>query len=211
SQISSLAADAAGYVFAGIYTLGTRGRRIGHRSTPDYPRLCEDVAVFAPTANGEAKPVRLIHYPQPDWLMGLAVDQKDDLYVDDTTDEVDQFENAVTKPKKTRVFKSGYVGYAHSIAVDAAGNLFVASTDASYKGGRIERYAPGADGSGPPTSTVVLPTGVHLLEALAAKGRVLYVDDVDKGVDLYHARKNGAQSPFYSLAASNVISLATGP
>ena len=213
SEVSSLAADARGYLFAGIYTTGTaapsRGSR--NRGKRKSPRLCEDVAVYSPTANGEAVPIQLIHFPKPHWLMGLAVDGSDNLFVDDSTYEVDEFANVLVKPNKTRVFKGGDVGYAHSIATDGAGNLYIASTDASYKTGRIERYAPDANGSGPPTSTIVLPSGVYLLEAIAERGRVVYVDAQDKGVDLYHAHKNGNQSPFYSFAASNVISMATGP
>ena len=122
-----------------------------------------------------------------------------------------KFANSITNPKKTRVFSGGYVGNAVSIATDAKGNLYIASTDNSYKNGRIERYAPDAEGSGQPTSTIVLPSGVHLLPSIAERGRVVYVDDVFKGVDLYHARKDGSQSPFYSFAASDVSSMATGP
>jgi len=213
SEVSSLAADAGGYLFAGIYTTGTDAPSSGSRNRGKHksPRLCEDVAVYSPKANGEAVPIQLIHFPKPHWLMGLAVDASDNLFVDDSTYEVDEFANALVKPNKTRVFKGGDVGYAHSIATDGAGNLYIASTDASYKTGRIERYAPDADGSGPPTSAIVLPSGVYLLEAIAERGRVVYVDAQDKGVDLYHAHKNGNQSPFHSFAASNVISMATGP
>lgn len=212
AEISALAADAGGYLFVGIYTTGTlRSKGQQTRGTPNFPRLCEDVAVYAPDANGNAVPVQLIHYPKPDWLMGLAVDAKDNLFVDNSTYKVDEFSTAVTDPKKTRVFSGGYVGYAHSIATDASGDLYIASTGLSYKNGSIERYAPEAKGSGAPTSTIVLPAGVHLLESIAERGRVLYVDDVDEGIDLYHARKNGSQSPFYSFTASDVVSAATGP
>jgi hypothetical protein len=213
ADVSSVASDTAGYLFAGIYTTGTIAPSGGsrNRGRAKFPRLCEDVAIYTPTANGDAIPVQLIRFPKPHWLMGLAVDATDNLFVDDSTYEVDEFANALTNPKKTRVFSGGYVGYAHSIATDGAGNLYIASTDASYQTGRIERYAPNAKGSGQPTSTILLPSGVHLLESIAERGRVLYVDDVGKGVDLYHARKNGSQSPFYSFAASNVISMATGP
>ncbi len=137
-----------------------------------------------------------------DLMQSLAVDAADNLFVDDTGSEVDEFANSITNPKKTRVFSGGYVGNAVSIATDAKGNLYIASTDNSYQNGRIERYAPDAEGSGQPTSTIVLPSGVHLLPSIAERGRVLYVDDVFKGVDLYHARKDGSQSPFYSFAAS---------
>ena len=213
SGVSSLAADARGYLFAGIYTTGTAAPSAGsrNRGKRKSPRLCEDVAIYSPTANGEAMPIQLIHFPKPHWLMGLAVDGSDNLFVDDSMHEVDEFANALIKPNKTRVFKGADVGYAHSIATDATGNLYIASTDASYKTGRIERYAPDADGSGPPTSTIVLPSGVYLLETIGERGRVVYVDAQDKSVDLYYARKNGNQSPFYSFTASNVISVATGP
>jgi hypothetical protein len=212
AEISTIAADAAGYLFVGIYTTGTLSHPEGYkdRGAPKYPRLCEDVAVYSPTANGRAVPIQLIHFPQPHLMQSLAVDTADNLFVDDSGSEVDEFANATTNPQKTRVF-SAYISNAHSIATDAKGNLYIASTDFGYKNGRVERYAPNADGSGPPTSTVALPTGVHLLEAIAERGRVLYVDDVNTGVDLYHPRRNGSQSPFYSLTASNVISVATGP
>jgi hypothetical protein len=103
------------------------------------------------------------------------------------------------------------VGNALCIATDAKGSLYIGSTDDSYKNGRVERYAPDAQGSGQPTSTVVLPSGAYVLQSITERGRVLYVDPHDAGVDLYHARKNGSQSPFYSVAASNLIKMATGP
>jgi hypothetical protein len=176
-----------------------------------FPRLCEDVAVYSPTADGRARPIALIHFPEPHWLMNLAVDGADNLFVDDSLHDVVEFADAATKPRKTRVFKGGYVGTAHSIATDAAGNLYIASTDPSYQSGRIERYAPSADGAGPPTATITLAPDVYLFLALAERGRVLYVDPQDSGVDLYHAHKNGIQSPFYSFTASYVTSMATGP
>ena len=56
SEVSSLAADATGYLFVGIYTTRNVPRSGGthERRRTKYPRLCEDVAVYSPTANGKA-------------------------------------------------------------------------------------------------------------------------------------------------------------
>lgn len=211
--VSSLAADTSGHLFVGIYTYYDAPRRTGaiKPSKSKFPWPCEGVAVYAPTASGRARPIQTIRYTQASYLLSLAVDSADDLFVDDTTTEVDEFSNAVYDPQKTRVFRGGYVGYAHAIATDARDNLFIASTGASYKLGRIERYAADASGYGKPTGTITLSSGVHLLEAIAASKRLLYVDDVGSSVDLYHAHQNGNQSPFYSLPATNIVSVATGP
>lgn len=211
--VSSLAADTSGHLFVGIYTYYDAPRRaeITKPSKSKFPWPCEGVAVYAPTAKGKAHPIQSIQYSQASYLLGLAVDSADNLFVDDSTYEVDEFSNAVYDPQKTRVFRGGYVGYAHAIATDARDNLFIASTGASYKSGRIERYATDASGYGKPKGTITLSSGVHLLEAIAASKRVLYVDDVGSSVDLYHSRENGNQTPFYSLPATNIVSVATGP
>jgi len=213
--ISALAADATGHLFLGIYTYAEDRAHMRRHDVPPAPQTkgwpCEGVAIYAPGAEGKALPIQVIRYSIPSDVIGLAVDAADNLYVAVNQAEVDEYTNAINDPTKSRVFKSTYTGQIHSIATDERGDLFIASTGASYELGRIERYSPAAGGSGAPSSQITLSAGVHLLPALAAHARVIYLDDKYSSVDLYHAFKNGSQSPFYSLPAQNVSSLAIGP
>ena len=101
AQISALAADAAGYLFVGIYTTGTFSRPERHKGrSAKFPKLCEDVAVYTPTANGNAVPIQLIHFPRPDLMQSLAVDAADNLFVDDTGSEVDEIAKFDYQPEE---------------------------------------------------------------------------------------------------------------
>ncbi len=206
SAINGLAADRNGYLFVALVTY--TGAPKGGDESPQFRWPCDGVLIYAPGASGKAQPVQTIR--QNTTPVGIAVDGEDNVYFADR-DSVREFSNAILDPHRARVFQSQYTGNVHAVATGHNGDLFIASTDASYKSGRIERYARSAKGNGPPTNTIVLPAGVQLLPALAAKASVLYVDDNYDGVDLYKANENGSQSPFYSLSAANVSSIAVGP
>jgi hypothetical protein len=210
SVVDGVAADANGYLFVAFLTYaGVKAKAT--RASPDFHWPCAGIVVYAPDASGKAQPMQAIR--QDATPIGVAVDGSDDAYVADSEPAplVDEFVNAILHPHKMRVFQSGYIGYVHAVATGRNGDLFIASTDSSYKSASIERYATDANGSGAPTSTISLPAGVQLLPAIAARERVLYVDNNYSSVDLYEADKNGSQSPFYSLPLSNVSSVAVGP
>jgi sugar lactone lactonase YvrE len=204
-SVSALASDSQGYVFAAIYSYaGGAPRRMLH--VP-----CEGVAIFAPDANGKANPVQTISLGHA-VVTGLAVDGSDNLYLSSYPFKVIEYANAVTAPKRTRVFKTHLPARFTSLATDGAGNLFISNTEYGYKTGWIDRYAPTAKPKGPPTSEIQLEgSNLHMLFSIAVAGRDLYASDTSQSVDLYQARKNGPQSPFYSFAASNVTSVAVGP
>lgn len=215
-SVSALASDAQGYLFAAMYTYAEDASRRSQPShlgvSPEASVPCDGVAIFAPDANGKVNPVQTISLGLGSIVAGLAVDANDNLYVGSYPFKVFEYANAVTQPKRSRVFHTHLPARFTSLATDGAGNLFISNTEYGYKTGWIDRYAPTSKSKGPPVSQIQLAgPNLHMLFSIAVLGRDLYAADTDVSVDLYHARKNGAQSPFYSLAASNVTSVAAGP
>ncbi|HYL26932.1 MAG TPA: hypothetical protein VEW74_03795 [Candidatus Nitrosotalea sp.] len=212
TTVSGLGTDSLGHLFAAIYTYhdAARRREGGRHAPPPGRWPCSGVVVYAPHARGKARPLGVIDsgHRAP---VSLAVDAGDDLYVA-FDQRVVEYANAIVKPTIARVFHGDTIGPVRSVALDAGGNIFIASTTYGYTAGWIDRYSPGANGHRPPTSQITLPASkYHFLPSIAVQGRVLYADDNSDGVDLYHSRQNGDQSPFYSFSSHDVASIATGP
>jgi hypothetical protein len=209
--LNGAATDPSGNVFASVYTYAQRaGKRqnvalLGKGGVP-----CEGVVIYGPNANGRQRPMARI--AGRDAIFGnLAVDASENLYVCQYS-QVVEYTSALTNPQQGRVFSGEYAGRPRSVATDTQGNLFIGNLGASYESGWIDRYASDASGGGPPASRVELQDQkVYFLDSIGVRNGNLYVDENDGGVTLYHARKNGEQSPFASLAGSNVISVAVGP
>jgi hypothetical protein len=172
---------------------------------------CEGVYVYSPTANGDATPIQIIKLPNALPLSSMAVDANDNLYVLLDAEMVQEYANAVTEPTPTRTFRQSSSLRFLSLALDDAGNLFLAKNDYSFKNGRIERYTPTAKPNGHPTSTIVLDANVNLLASIAAAVRRLYVVNDPEHVDVYRARKGGMQGPILSRPFHNVDTVATTP
>ena len=214
TTISALAADPQGDLFVGILTYDQanashRGRSTAPpKATAHVP--CNGVAIFARDAKGQAKPIQSIDLGYAGYVNSLAVDAANNLYIGDYPGAILQYANAVKKPTPTRTFGAS-VGWVSSLATDAAGDIFVSSTN--YQNALIDRYASDVKSFGPASSEIQLAgSGFHSLQYIAVRGRDLYADDKLDSVDLYHARKNGPQIPFYSLAASKYFEgVAVGP
>ena len=212
--VNAIAADASGYLFMLIYSYpGDPASQVsrGAGPLPDTRTPCNGIAIYAPNARGRARPVQTIRLSNTAELNGLAVDATDNLYVSGGS-AVNEYSNAVVDPKLTRTFSGKYLGDVRSVATDPAGDVFIANAEQSYSSGWIDRYSPSASGAGPPTSTIYLQgSGPHLFYSIAVQRRYLYADDTAKSVEVYHARKNGPQSPFYTLPEPKVDSVAVGP
>jgi hypothetical protein len=213
TQINALATDPQGNLFVGILTYDQGATRRPHAKAPLRSSLsvpCNGVAIFAPDAKGRAKPIQRIDLGQQAWVNSLAVDAADNLYIGNYPTAILQYANAVKNPMQTRSFQTRYAGWVSSLATDAAGDIFVSNTN--YQTAVIDRYAPTVPSQGPPTNEIALAgSGFHALLSIAVRGRDLYADDKIASVDLYYARKNGPQTPFYSLAFPYVRSVAVGP
>ena len=208
--INAIATDKNGYLFVVIYSYPG--------ASPENRTPCNGIAVYAPNAKGRAQPVQTIRLANAAGTNGLAVDANDNLYVSENyPSEVDEYSNAIVNPTRTRTFSGQYLGGIRSVATDAAGDLFIGNAENSYSSAWINRYLPSASGSGPPANTIDLAgSGPHLLYSIAVRHRYLYADDSQQfanpqNVDLYYARKNGVQSPFYSLQEPKIDSIAVGP
>jgi hypothetical protein len=213
TTVSAIATDSQRYLFAAIYTYAgarKRGARVGNRAkSGGVP--CNGVAIFAPDASGPVAPVRTIPLRRA-IITGIAVDSNDNLYVAELPYTVVEFTNAVSDPKRARVFHTESPAHVSSVATDGAGDVFISNVNYGYKTGWIDRYSPSAKGKGPPTSQVVLQgSNLHLLYAIAVRHRELFAADGYNHIDLYHALANGGQSPFDSFAASDPSSVAVGP
>ena len=213
TEISALAADPQGYLFAAIYTyagLGSRTHGVVSAKSGGVP--CNGVAVFAPGANGKVEPVQTIPLRGRAIITGIAVDRHDNLYITEAPSRIAEYANAVTDPQRTRVFHTTSSAHVSSIATDDAGDVFISNVNYGYKTGWIDRYAPSAKSKGPPTSEILFQgSNLHFLRSIAVRRRVLYDVDGFDSVDLYHALKNGRQSPFYSFAANDASAVAVGP
>ncbi|MBV8530960.1 MAG: hypothetical protein JO104_06555 [Candidatus Eremiobacteraeota bacterium] len=214
-EITSLATDPQGNLFAGILTYNydrdasQRAHTLG-RPGPATRVPCNGVSIFAPNAKGRVKPIQSIDLGSTAWVNSLAVDAADNLYVGNYPSTILQYADAVKKPTQTRTFQTRYAGWVSSLATDAAGDIFVANTN--YQSAVIDRYAPDVPSQGPPTNEISLAgSGFHALLSIAVRGRNLYANDRIDSLDLYHARKNGPQTPFYSVKFPYVRSVAVGP
>jgi hypothetical protein len=213
SEISALAADPAGYLFAATYTYdgGVSPRDGGPVPARSGGVPCNGVAIFAPDANGKVQPVKTIGLGHAT-ITGIAVDPNDNLYVAELPNKIVEFANAVTSPQRSRVFHTEAPAHTSSIATDAAGDVFISNVNYGYKTAWIDRYAPSAKAKGPPTSQIRLQGSIlHLLPAIAVRRRELFAVDENDAVDLYHALRNGDQTSFYALPANDVSSIAVGP
>jgi len=214
TEISALAADARGYLFAAIYTYagGLPPRTHGAIPAKSGGVPCNGVAVFAPGAHGKVSPVQTIPLGQHAVVTGIAVDPRDELYITEDSYTIAEFTNAVTDPRRSRVFHTKAPAHVSSVATDDAGDVFISNVNYGYKTGWIDRYSPGAKAKGPPTSQIRFQgSNLHFLVSIAVGRRVLYDVDDFTSVDLYHALQNRSQSPFYSLAANDVSAVAIGP
>lgn len=213
TQISALATDSQGNLFVGIFTYN-QGFVRGLHTTPSAQPLvsipCNGVAIFAPDAKGQPKPIQSIDLGYLGEVNSLAVDSADNLYVGNYPTDILQYANAVVHPKQTRLFHTRSPGWVSSLATDVAGDIFISNTN--YQTAVIDRYTPEVPSQGPPTNEIQLAgSGFHTLLSIAVRGRVLYANDKIDSVDLYHARKNGPQTPFHSQAFAYVSSVAVGP
>jgi hypothetical protein len=212
TEISAVAADPQGNLFVGILTFDQEASRRMEAIASAGPSVhapCNGVAIFAPDAKGQAKPIQSIDLGYLGIVNSLAVDGIDNLYVGDYPTNILEYANAVEGPKEVRLLHTHSAGWVSSLATDAAGDIFISNTN--YQTAVIDRYAPGTS-QAPINEIQLAGSGFHTLQSIAARGRDLYVDDQLNSIDLYHARKNGPQSPFYSLRTSGYFrSVAVGP
>jgi hypothetical protein len=212
TEISALAADPQGNLFVGILTFDQEAsRRVAAIVSPEASvhAPCNGVAIFAPNAKGQAKPIQSIDLGPLGWVNSLAVDTGDNLYVGDYPTDILEYADAVESPKEIRLLQTRSTGWVSSLATDAAGDIFIANTN--YQTAVIDRYAPGAS-QGPNNEIQLSGSGFHTLQSIAVRGRDLYAQDQISSIDLYHARKNGPQSPFYSLPSTGYFRcVAVGP
>jgi hypothetical protein len=214
AQIDAIAVDSAGYVFVAYttYFSGVR-QRDGSRydAAPDAKFPCLGVVVFAPGANGHAKPVQAIPLGGT-YLQGVTVDGSDNLFVaNDAFDRVMEFVTPVTDPDLS-AYQHVSMSYPNALATDDAGNLFVLDGSLLKKNGVLV-YPPGAGSGTPPSSAIVFQSKYSYVNSIAVRGQLLYASDFGyrSTIDVYPSLANGNVAPIASIPEPYVGGIAAGP
>lgn len=155
----ALAVDAAGNVF-----VLNRGGAID--SGNGFIREPSSVAVFAPGANGNTAPMKIIDLsPDSVYPTGLAIDAADNVYVSDSnrvpggTAAAGSWYEYAFNGAHVRTVKDAFNTRAFTtISVDPAGNVAVlAATTSASASGDVLIYGPTASGSSASIRDVVIP------------------------------------------------------
>jgi sugar lactone lactonase YvrE len=168
------------------------------------------ITEYAPGVTGNSPPVATIVDSQPRYgvTIGIAVDGAGRVYVGTTNlpTSLDRAFNRVTvyaagasgNVAPSAVIEGSNTGlnYPWGVAVDAAGNLYVAES----WGGAVTTFPPGANGNVQPAATIVGPGwGPNVLTGLA----------VDTKRNVYVGDGSGKAYAFAAGATGNVLPLAT--
>ena len=206
SVFPAIATDPQGNLFVAVYTYdgGAATRAHAKVSPGSSTRVpCNGVAIFAPDANGSVNPIQSIGFGRGAFIDAIAVDAADNLYVGNYPHNIVQYANAVNSPKRRRVFHTRSPAHVSSLAIDAAGEIFISNTNFGYQTAWIDRYAADAKAKGPPTSEIQLAgvSHLHMLYSIAVRGRDLYaVDGCPERRSLSRTQERSADSfPFVGI------------
>lgn len=153
-----------------------------------------------------------------DYPRGIAVDASGDIYVANDAsrsfrpDSITVYAPGATgnvKPiREIRGIRTGLVRPS-GIAIDAAGNLYVANGSNSYGPGTIAEFAPGADGNALPVSSIggsntQLSDNISAL-ALDGSGNLYVANDAvdDTNVTIYAQGASGNVAPIHAISGSS--------
>jgi sugar lactone lactonase YvrE len=172
------------------------------------------IAVFPTNATGNVAPVQLIEGSSTGLIdaTGVAVDAVDNIYVSDIGNGSQSISNILvfpagstgnTAPIRTIVGSATKLEFANAIAVDTAGNIYVANQGISSSPSSINVYAAGATGNAAPIRTIVGsntqiadPDGI----AVDSAGRVYCANEFAKSVTVYAAGASGNVAPIATIA-----------
>jgi sugar lactone lactonase YvrE len=172
--------------------------------------LNDEVNVYPTSANGDVAPIQSVAGPSTllDSPFGIAVDAARNIYVANypsgsqagsiTVYGTDSDGDA--SPARTIAGSSTGLKYPAAIAVDAAGNLYVAN----YLGNNVTIYGPGANGNVAPARTIggrntriQLPLGI----VVDATGKIFV--SVKKKVLVFSKVASGNVKPLRSIGGKN--------
>jgi Lactonase, 7-bladed beta-propeller len=172
--------------------------------------LNDEVNVYPTSANGDVVPIQSIAGPSTllDSPFGIAVDAARNIYV--ANDPSGSQTGSITvyatdsdgdaAPARTIAGSATGLKYPAAIAVDAAGNVYVAN----YLGNNVTIYAPGANGNVAPARTIGgantrirLPLGI----AVDATGKIFV--SVKKKVLVFSKVASGNVKPLRGIGGKN--------
>jgi hypothetical protein len=213
----SLAVDGAGNVYA------SESLDVSAINAPGAKTIYSDsLLVFPPGADGDANPIRTIKgsATRMDGIRGLALDKAGNLYVANTGERINGREVGM----RVTVYAPGADGNAAPIrtiegpntglyrpfflALDKAGNLYVANLAGSTGGVTTVVFAPGASGDARPVRTLQGPR-MHgagdLGDAVAVDGAGdVYMNDLDgPAVQVYPPGAGGNAPAIRTIKGSN--------
>lgn len=207
---TTIAADERGYVFVQFVTYGTDGKPLAARDLPANA-VCDGVWVYAPGANGYARPAVTIALKGVQYSTAMSVDPSDNLYIALDQSTVVEYSNATTQAIRTRVFH-GPGRFRQLVATNESGDAFIATTKGTRVTEHINRFTASDDPPDGPASSIDVQSSPLVPMSMAALARHVYiVNDDELGVEIYHAYQNGPQAPIALLRAKNVGSFVVGP
>lgn len=187
-----------------------------------YAANAGSITVYAPGATGNATPVRTITAAAGVNLgnaFGVVVDAAGLLYVADGQAPGSILvyaanANGAATPVRTITGASTGLGLPEGVALDGAGNIYVANTSNST----VTVYAPNADGDATPIATIPTTSGLGVLDsptaiALDGVGNVYVANQGGSGsLNIYAPLTSGTPLAFTATitGASTGLSSATG-
>ena len=216
--IGSLFADGQGYVYVGVAVTNTE---------TGMGAFSYGVNVFSPGASGCDGPVQTFdsgrcnnsRFPVvpaahretgcPGYgLTGLAMDAQANLHVSNnlSTNSVLSFESPVTDPTQIADLTGPGIVSPSGLAVDASDELYVDNAGQGTSS-FVAAYRAKANGSPPPDREISVTGEQSFGNGIAiAAGQLIIPDPTANVVYAVRARKNGVQTPIWTLALSSGFS-----
>jgi hypothetical protein len=172
-------------------------------------------SIYAPGAQGKAKPVQVLKAPRGEFFVSVAVGPQNDAYLDGGTSAF-VYANPVNDPHRIDSFcwRPKYAA-SYAIAVGSDGTAYVGGNDydlhhTAYPG-QIFVFPPGTKGCNPARSITTTDEPLNIIDGLVAAGPYLYALDYGGSLVVLDPTK-GAQAPIARIGTGYEASgLAIGP
>lgn len=209
-SIGGIAADVHGDLFVALNGVGPGSStvRTATRRVANDWSLCEGIAIFGPEQRGGERPEHEIVLTAGEYVLALAVDDTENLYVSLVAAAVVQeYANAFSRPNPTRIFPwQPSTGFIDGLSTDADGDVYLLNLDSE-----VQVFPP----SGMQMRNDMTFQSPHdRVSSIAATSQYVYAANywTASSVDIYSARAVGGQmKPLFSLPVPGLSTVAVGP